>query len=124
MISMTEEELSVRLNELYPQAITPCHSRQTSRAYRRDIAVRKNAHLYRIVTTSVVPHVGCVESEGYFDGSRYRIEYTGRYVKRAGRNGCQRWIKRETSGRMRRYRGNVSKGNFYRRLFDYWNTLY
>ena len=39
-------------------------------------------------------------------------------------NKLQSFIKRETSLRIRRCRDVPAKGNYYRRLFDYWWTLY
>ena len=53
-----------------------------------------------------------------------RLLHTGKYIKYPKNSNCQRWIKRETSRRIRSCRNAPAKGNFYRRLFDYWWTLY
>lgn len=63
---------------------------------------------------------------GYIDWgfSGRTLLHTGKYIKYPKNSNCQRWIKRETSLRIRRCRDVPAKGNYYRRLFDYWWTLY
>ena len=48
----------------------------------------------------------------------------GKYIKYPKNSNCQRWIKRETSRRFRNCEELPRKGNYYRRLFDYWWTMY
>lgn len=50
--------------------------------------------------------------------------HSGKYIKYPKHSHCQRWMKRLTSKKTRRCTDLVRKGNEYRRLFDYWWTLY
>ena len=82
--------------------------------------VRKNDRLRRIVTRSYVPHAGYIDYG--FDGDT--LLHSGKYIKYPKNSNCQRWIKRETSRRFRNCKELPPKGNYYRRLFDYWWAMY
>ena len=45
--------------------------------------------------------------------------HTGKYIKYPKNSRCQRWIKRDSSRRIRNCWDAPAKRNFYRRLFDY-----
>ena len=94
--------------------------RQTGRAYRRMMKVRKYQRLRKIVISSYIPHAGYVDWT-FVDGHSVP---TGKYIKYPKNSNCQKWIKRETSRRQRNREDMPTKGNYYRRLFDYWWTLY
>ena len=120
---MTETELSEVLIQIERQRLEliPAPSnRRTSRNFRRQMDVRKNDRLLRIVTRHYVPHAGYIDWG--FDGST--LIHTGKYIKYPKNSNCQRWMKRETSRRIRNSKYAPIKGNYYRRLFDYWWTLY
>ena len=53
-----------------------------------------------------------------------RCSIQGKYIKYPKNSNCQRWMKRETSRKSRNCQDLPRKGNYYRRLFDYWWTLY
>lgn len=91
-----------------------------SRAYRREMKRKKYKRLRKIVTSSYVPHVGFVEWELVDD----HLVPVGKYIKYPKNSNKERWIKRETSRKARKYNHFPTKGNKYRRLFDFWWTLY
>ena len=74
----------------------------------------------------IINYGGYAPHRGYIDWgfSGRTLLHTGKYIKYPKNSNCQRWIKRETSLRIRRCRDVPAKGNYYRRLFDYWWTLY
>lgn len=117
---MTEIELNEQIESLLTEPDSQPLSRQTGMAYRREMKVRKNDRLRRIVTRSYVPHAGYIDYG--FDGDT--LLHSGKYIKYPKNSNCQRWIKRETSRRFRNCKELPPKGNYYRRLFDYWWTMY
>lgn len=119
---MTETELNERIAELQENDSETARQRQKARhRLRRITSVRKTDNLLRIINYGgYAPHRGYVDWE--FDGKT--LLHTGKYIKYPKNSNCQRWIKRETSRRIRRCKDVPVKGNYYRRLFDYWWTLY
>ena len=115
---MTETELNMRIAELEEQTEPAPPLR--SIAYRRSQRTKHFDRLYKIVTSSYVPHAGYVDWS--FEGEH--PVPCGKYIKYPKNSNCQRWIKRQTSKRVRRYKDMPVKGNHYRRVFDYWWTLY
>ena len=119
---MTEIELNERLAQIEEQllaSLPPVSKRRTGQAYRRRMHIKKNDDLLKIVTRQYAPHAGYVDWG--FDGRT--LLHSGKYIKKKNSN-CQRWMKRETSRKFRRRLDLPRKGNAYRRLFDYWWTLY
>lgn len=81
----------------------------------------KYAQRYRIVTTGVYdPRVGYLRY-GFVGGVWQPVSNIIHYPKTSN---LQRWIKQETSAKTRHCESLPHKGNFYRRLFDYWGTMY
>ena len=120
---MTEIELNEKLNMIEQERIAilpPSPKRHTGKAYRRQMRVKKNDELMRIVTRHYVPHAGYIDWG--FDGST--LLHSGKYIKYPKNSNRQKWMKRETSKKYRRQLDLPRKGNAYRRLFDYWWTLY
>ena len=119
---MTETALNERIAELSERESAEAHQRNKNR--RRMCRVReiqKNDRLLRIINYGgYAPHRGYVDWG--FDGRT--LLHSGKYIKYPKNSNCQRWIKRETSRKIRNCRSAPVKGNFYRRLFDYWWTLY
>lgn len=66
------------------------------------------------------PHAGYVDWS-YVDG---KWMPTGKYIKYPKNSNCQNWCKKASSARVRKYMDLPHKGNSYRRVFDYWWTLY
>lgn len=94
--------------------------RRRDRLHRRTAKARKDDRLLQIVTRYYMPHAGYVDWD--FDGRT--LLHSGKYIKYQKNSNCQRWMKRLTSKRARRHIDFFGKGNQYRRLFDYWGTLY
>ena len=119
---MTETALNERMVELQENESEAAHQWQkVRRRLRRDTNIRKTDNLLRIIN-----YGGYAPQRGYIDWgfSGRTLLHTGKYIKYPKNSNCQRWIKRETSRRIRRCRDVPAKGNYYRRLFDYWWTLY
>lgn len=119
---MTETVLNERIAELLENESSEVHQRNKSRRRLRRIReVQKSDKLLRIINYgSYSPHRGYIDWG--FDGRT--LLHSGKYIKYPKNSNCQRWIKLETSRRIRNCRSIPVKGNFYRRLFDYWWTLY
>ena len=120
---MTEIELNrqIEASELQrADLLPPRPKRRTGRAYRRMMNERKFKHLFRIVTHGYRPHAGYVDWS-YVDG---KWMPTGKYIKYPKNSNCQNWCKKASSARVRKYMDLPHKGNSYRRVFDYWWTLY
>ena len=119
---MTETALNEKIDELQENDSRNAHQRQKARRrLRRGTSIRKADRLLRIIN-----YGGYAPHRGYIDWgfSGRTLLHTGKYIKYPKNSNCQRWIKRETSLRIRRCRDVPAKGNYYRRLFDYWWTLY
>ena len=120
---MTEIELNRQIEASEQQRadlLPPQPKRRTGRAYRRMMNERKFKHLFRIVTYGYRPHAGYVDWS-YVDG---KWMPTGKYIKYPKNSNCQNWCKKASSARVRKYMDLPHKGNSYRRVFDYWWTLY
>lgn len=119
---MTETELSERIAELTENGDDAAHyTLKSQRRLRRMNEIRKSDQLLRIVNYGgYAPHRGYIDWG--FDG--HTLLHTGKYFKYPKNSNCQKWIKRETGRRMRNRKDVLPKGNFYRRVFDYWWTLY
>ena len=79
----------------------------------------------RIVTRGYIPHVGYVKQHRHsqgFDGDT--LLHSSKYIMYPKNSNRQRWMKRKTSRKVRNCGDVPKKGNYYRRLFDYWWTLY
>lgn len=120
---MTETKLNEALLQIEQRRLDQfpvAPVRRGGRLYRRQLAVRKNDRLMKIVTRHYVPHAGYIDRG--FDGGT--LLHSGKYIKYPKNSNCQRWIKRKTSRRIRNNNYAPRKGNYYRRLFDYWWSLY
>lgn len=83
--------------------------------------VLKDDRLLQIINQGgYAPHIGYVAWD--FEGKT--LLHSGEYVKFRKNSNRQRWIKRETSRRIRNCKDAPRKGNYYRRLFDYWWEMY
>lgn len=89
-------------------------------AYRRKTRRQKFNRLYKIVTGSYIPHAGYVDWSLVGD----KFVPTGKYIKYQKNSNRQKGLKRETSRRMRSFSDLPRKGNYYRKLLDYWWELY
>lgn len=119
---MTEIELNRQLEELEAARcdLVGIALRRTGSAYRRMMKRQKQERLYRIVTGSYIPHAGYVD----WDFVNGELRPVGKYLKYPKNSNCQQWLKKETSRRVRNCKELPRKGNYYRRLLDYWWELY
>ena len=119
---MTETALNERIAELQENESEAAHQWQKARRrLRRDTSSRKTDSLLRIIN-----YGGYAPHRGYIDWgfSGRTLLHTGKYIKYPKNSNRQRWCKKASSARVRKYMDLPSKGNSYRRVFDYWWTLY
>ena len=119
---MTETELSKKISEIAENDDALRRAVMKNRRRTRRIScVQKNDNLLHIINYGgYAPHRGYID----YGFSGKTLLHSGKYIKYPRSSNCQRWIKKETSRRCRRYGDIPPKGNYYRRLFDYWWTLY
>lgn len=86
---MTEIELNEKIENLLTESAPVQSSRRTGSAYRREMRIRKNDALMRIVTRRYVPHAGYIDYG--FDGDT--LLHSGKYIKYPKNSNCQRWMK-------------------------------
>ena len=119
---MTETELNKQLAALLENAEkTPSCQRRTGRRYRRRKGQEKSDRLLKIIQNARYgPHRGYVDWG--FEGRT--LLHTGKYIKYPKNSKCQQWLKRASGKKVRAYPCLPQKGNGYRKVFDYWWTLY
>ena len=116
---------STQMNEIHRDIIDDNSfvERNNLKERRRHIKnnVKKNERLFRIINFSgYSPQIGYIDWD--FTGSA--LLHTGEYIHYPKNSNCQRWIKRETSRRVRRCKDLPKKSNYHHKLFDYWGILY
>ena len=119
---MTETALNERIAELQENESEAAHQRQKARRrLRRGTNIRKTDDLLRIINYGgYAPHRGYIN----WGFSGRTLLHTGKYIKYPKNSNRQRLCKKASNARVRRYMDLPSKGNSYRRVFDYWWTLY
>ena len=119
---MTETALNERIAALQENDASAVRQREKARhRLRRVSKIQKNDDLLLIINYGgYAPHRGYIDW-GY-DG--LTLLHSGKYIKYPKNSNCQSWMKKQTSRRIRSCRDVPVKGNYYRRLFDYWWTLY
>ena len=119
---MTETALNERIAALQEIDASAVRQREKARhRLRRVSKIQKNDDLLLIINYGgYAPHRGYID-RGY-DG--LTLLHSGKYIKYPKNSNCQSWMKKQTSRRIRSCRDVPVKGNYYRRLFDYWWTLY
>lgn len=120
--SMTEIELNERIAALLEDSERkPGCRRRTGRRYRRRKGLEKSDRRLAITQLSgYAPHRGYVDWG--FEGKT--LLHTGKYIKYPKNSKCQRWLKRVSGKKVRAYPHLPPKGNGYRKVFDYWWSLY
>ena len=119
---MTEIELNDQLAALLESSEKePGHPRRTGRRYRRWKDQEKADRRLAITQLSgYAPHRGYVDWG--FEGRT--LLHTGKYIKYPQNSKCQQWLKRVSNKKVRLCSQLPQKGNGYRKVFDYWWTLY
>ena len=120
---MTEQELNKRIDEIMEstKAETGC-GRRSGRQYRRLQRVRHMDHLLFLLQ-----HCGYAPNIGYIMGDYEELTtllHSGLHIQYMKSSNCQQYLKRTANHMVRKYRGLPKKGNQYRKVFDYWWTLY
>ena len=92
-----------------------CEPRKTGRAYRRKMRKQKKEKLMRIMTYGYKSGIGYTDW-GWKDGVYQPV---GRYIQYPKNSNRQTFWKAYSNRKIRRYKGDVRKGNSYRRHFDY-----
>lgn len=95
-------------------------ARKTGINYRRLQNKKKKDALMRILNYGYKPYAGWVDWD-WVDGV---WQQTGDHIKYPKNSKKQAFYKRYTNKKVRRYKGEIPKGNQYRKHFDYWWTLY
>ena len=115
---MTEFEINEQLAILLSK--NPVQMKQSSRLSIRKASAEKNDRLLRIIRRHYIPHAGYID----YGFDSFTLLHSGKYIKYPKNSNFQRWMKRLTSKKCRRNEELFGKGNQYRRLFDYWWTIY
>lgn len=92
-----------------------CEPRKTGRAYRRKMRKQKKEKLMRIMTYGYKSGIGYTDW-GWKDGVYQPV---GSYIQYPKNSNRQTFWKTYSNRKIRRYKGNIRKGNSYRRHFDY-----
>jgi len=119
---MTETALNERIAALQEIDASAVRQREKARhRLRRVSKIQKNDDLLLIIN-----YGGYAPHRGYIDWGHDGLTplHSGKYIKYPKNSNCQSWMKKQTSRRIRSCRDVPVKGNYYRRLFDYWWTLY
>ena len=119
---MTEIELNGKIEELLKNSEEEFRcKRYTGRRYRRRKGREKSDRLLAIIQSARYgPHRSSVDWG--FEGRT--LLHTGKYIKYPKNSKCQKWLKRVSGKKVRAYPYLPQKGNGYRKVFDYWWTLY
>lgn len=114
---MTETALNEKLAELAgSESVKERQKLINRRRMCRAAGIKKNDDLLRIINYGgYAPHQGYIDWG--FDGKT--LLHSGKHIKYPKNSNCQKWMKRQTSRRIRNCKEVSPKGNFYRRLFDY-----
>ena len=120
---MTEKEFNETIAQIEQERLArlpPLPQRRTGRHYRRQMKVRKNDRLWSIIRGRYMPHAGYMD----WDFTGRTLLHSGKYIKYPEDSNAQQWMKRRASRMVRKCADVPKKGNFYRRLYDYWWMLY
>jgi hypothetical protein len=119
---MTETELNERLAAILEKSEKePSCRRRTVRQYcLRKGQEKSDRRLAIIQLSGYAPYRGYVDWD--FEGKT--LLHTGYYIKYPKNSKCQRWLKRVSIKKVRVYPYLPQKGNGYRKVFDYWWSLY
>ena len=119
---MNETELNKMIDELITNESWQEHQDRKARTRRnRRNRIHKTDRLFRIINYGgYAPHRGYIDDD--YEGKT--LLHSGKYIKYPKNSNCQKWLKELTSRRMRNCPDVPRKGNYHRRLLDYWWILY
>lgn len=120
---MTEQELNKHIAEMLDSTKTEIgKGRCSGRQYRRLQSAKHSDHLL-----SIIQHSGYAPNIGYILGDYEGLTtllHSGLHIQYMKSSDRQQYLKRKANRKVRRYCGLHGKGNHYRKVFDYWWTLY
>lgn len=125
---MTEQELNNRITEILKvsekdaQLCQTSGGRRTGRQYRRIQRVRHDDRLLFLIQ-----HSGYAPNIGYIIGDyeeKTTLLHSGLHIKYMKSSSRQQYLKRKANRKARKYHTLPKKGNQYRKVFEYWWTLY
>lgn len=93
--------------------------RKTGNAYRRQMRKRKRDELMKIMTYGYNPAAGYVD----WDWANGVWRPVGNHIKYPKNSNRQVYWKNQSNRKVRRYKGELPKGNSYRKLFEYAWTI-
>ena len=100
----------------------PGCGRRSGRQYRRTQCVRHSDHLLFLIQHSrYAPNMGYIM--GDYEGLRTLL-HSGLHIQYMKSSDRQQYLKRRSNRKVRKYFGLSKKGNQYRKVFEYWWTLY
>ena len=120
---MTEQELNKQIAEILESTKqgTRCN-RRSGRQYRRIQSIRHTDHLLSLIQHSrYAPNMGYII--GDYEGLK-TLHHSGLHIQYMKSSNRQQYLKRKANRRVRKYHGLPKKGNLYRKVFEYWWTLY
>lgn len=95
--------------------------RRTGLAYRKEQSVKKHNRLMELINGHCYnPARGYVDW-GFVDGVWQPV---GNHIKYPKNSNRQRYHKNQSNRKVRRFDGPIPNGNAYRKLYEYWWTLY
>ena len=125
---MTEQELNNRITEILKVSEKDARlcqtsgGRRTGRQYRRIQRVRHDDRLLFLIQ-----HSRYAPNMGYIMGDYERLRtllHSGLHIQYMKSSDRQQYLKRRSNRKVRKYFGLSKKGNQYRKVFEYWWTLY
>lgn len=120
---MTEQELNKQITEILESTKQEAGcNRRSGRQYRRIQSVRHSDHLL-----SLIQHSRYAPNMGYIIGDYEDLKtlhHSGLHIQYMKSSNRQQYLKRKANRRVRKYHGLPKKGNLYRKVFEYWWTLY
>ena len=120
---MTEQELNKRIAEILGSTKNePGCGRRSGRQYRRTQYIRHSDHLLFLIQHSrYAPNMGYIM--GDYEGLRTLL-HSGLHIQYMKSSDRQQYLKRRSNRKVRKYFGLSKKGNQYRKVFEYWWTLF
>ena len=114
---------TVQSRKTYDRArVKQADRRDPGRQYRRTQCVKHSDHLLFLIQ-----HSRYAPNMGYIKGDYERLRtllHSGLHIQYMKSSNCQRYLKRRSNRKVRKYFGLSKKGNQYRKVFEYWWTLY
>ena len=116
---MTVPEITDTINEFDYRLIEEKTEEKEKHRKRRKNTIKKKIKLMQTINDGIA-----MPSAGFINHDEQNPQRSECYIKLPKNSNTQHWIKQLTSKMSRKYEDMPLKGNKYRRLFDYYWTLY